>query len=75
MAPALPPATTAIDLATPADVAVLPVEESGELPATAPIEDGEAAATAVPALAAPSDTDDHLTEEESLELSEDLPVG
>jgi hypothetical protein len=75
VARALSPAATAINLATPDDVAVPPVEESGALPQAVPIGEDEAAGTADTALSASSDPDDHLTEEESLELSEDLPVG
>jgi hypothetical protein len=75
VAPALPPVTTAIDSAVPHEVVVPPAEVNEELADPAAIEESESGAAATPGLPAPSSSDDHLTEEESLELSEDLPVG
>jgi hypothetical protein len=73
LALALPPA--AADLATPPDITAPQDAESTETATVLAPEPAETEETAPTLFAALVNSDDHLTEGESLELSEDLPVG
>ena len=73
LAPALPPVAT--ELATPPDVTSPQEAESTEAATVLVPEPAESDEAAPTVFAAPGNSDDHLIEGESLELSEDLPVG
>jgi hypothetical protein len=73
LAPALPP--VAADLATPPDITAPQEAESTEATTVLAPEPAESDEAALPVFAVLNNSDDHLIEGESLELSEDLPVG
>ena len=73
MTPALPP--VAADLATPPAVTAPQEAESTQVAAVLPPEPAGTDEAAPTVLAAPDESNDHLTGEESLELNEELRVG
>ena len=75
VAPALPPAATTTNPRPLPDVTAPQGDESVEVSSEPVLEQSESDEAVAPALAPPTVSDDHLADAESLELSEDLPVG